>query len=92
MLKVIGEAGSGKTKKLLQYCANNNFTMVCRNTKEMIEKSEDYGIYNVDIISYIDYLQASEKEQKYVLDDMDEFLGVMGCSNLCAYGMNRGNE
>lgn len=89
MIKIMRGPGTGKTKELLEYCEKNNCTMVCKNPAAMIEKSEAYGIYKVPVVSYIWYLQYSQKDKKYIIDDIDDFIEEMGfSSNIVGYGGN----
>jgi hypothetical protein len=79
MVKIIGEPGSGKTKKLMALCQQESATLVCRNPEAMLVKARAYG-YDINIISYLDFLQTAEynKENAYI-DDIDEFLDIIGC-------------
>lgn len=85
--KIIREPGSGKTRDLMALCAENNATLVCKNPEGMLVKSRAYG-YDINIISYIDFLQTSKYNQNNAyLDDIDEFLDIIGC-NILGFGGN----
>lgn len=87
MIKIIGEPGSGKTKKLIAMCQNENATLVCNNPEAMLVKAHSYG-YHINIISYLDFLQTSDYNlNNAYLDDIDEFLKVIGC-NVKGFGGN----
>ena len=79
MIKVIGEPGSGKTKKLMEYCQQENANFACKNPEAMRVKAHAYG-FNINIISYYDYLNSTEynKNNTYI-DDIDEFLPLISC-------------
>lgn len=79
MKKVIRAPGSGKTKELMTYCAEENATLVCKNPDAMLVKAHSYG-FKINIISYLDFLQtATYNENNAYLDDIDEFLEYIGC-------------
>ena len=48
MIKIIGEPGSGKTKKLIAMCQNENATLVCNNPEAMLVKAHSYG-YHIQV-------------------------------------------
>ena len=79
MKKVVRAPGSGKTKELMTYCAEENATLVCKNPDAMLVKAHSYG-FKINIISYLDFLQtATYNENNAYLDDIDEFLEYIGC-------------
>jgi hypothetical protein len=85
--KIIREPGSGKTKDLMMLCAENGATLVCKNPEAMLVKAHAYGC-NINIISYLDFLQTSAFNQNNAyLDDIDEFLEIIGC-NVLGFGGN----
>lgn len=85
--KIIREPGSGKTKDLMMLCAESGATLVCRNPEAMLVKAHAYGC-NINIISYLDFLQTSAFSQNNAyLDDIDEFLEIIGC-NVLGFGGN----
>ena len=86
--KIIREPGSGKTKELMILCLRDKATLVCANPDAMYVKADAYGLSNIHIISYEDYLRTSNLESnKYYLDDIDEFLKKIGC-NILGFGGN----
>ena len=86
--KIISRPGTGKTRLIMEHCVEEGATFVCRNPEAMRVKAYAYGFTNLDIISYIEYLQNS-KEYKYncYLDDIDEFLDSIGCK-IIGFGGN----
>ncbi len=87
MIKVIRESGSGKKKEIMGMCAAEDATFICRNPEAMLVKAKSYG-YDIDIISYIDFLQESSKYlPNCYIDDIDEFLATIGC-NVKGFGGN----
>jgi len=87
MIKIIREPGSGKTKDIMKMCEKENATFICRNPEAMLVKAKSYG-YNINIISYIEFLQESSKYlPNCYIDDIDEFLAAIGC-NVKGFGGN----
>ncbi len=83
MVKIIGPAGSGKTKKIMELCEKDNATFVCKNPEAMRVKAHAYGFSSFEIISYNDFLQTSNYNQNNAyFDDIDEFLETIGCKCL----------
>lgn len=80
--KIIREPGTGKTKELMQMCANEGATLVCANPEAMYVKADAYNLPDIRIISYDDYLRNSSNldGKLYYLDDIDEFLESIGCA------------
>lgn len=82
MVKIMGPAGSGKTKKIMELCVKDNAVFVCKNPEAMYVKAHAYG-YSLQIISYNDFLQTSDyNNNNAYFDDIDEFLDVIGCKCL----------
>lgn len=80
MIKIIDRPSSGKTKKLIEYCAKENAALVCGNPDAMMVKAHSYGM-DIKAISYLDFLQTSEYNlNNAYLDDIDEFLKYIGCN------------
>lgn len=85
--KIINTPGTGKTKQLMALCQEEGATLVCKNPEAMFVKSKAYG-YSINIISYLDFLQTSDYNQNNAyLDDIDEFLEIIGC-NCLGFGGN----
>ena len=80
MIKIIGEPGSGKTKQLMKLCFNEKATFVCKNPESMMVKAHAYGLVGLNIISYQEFLiDSTFNENNAYLDDIDEFLEIIGC-------------
>ena len=80
MIKIIGEPGSGKTKQLMSALRTKNATFVCKNPEAMIVKAHAYGFVGLNVISYQDFLLDSNyNENNAYLDDIEEFLEIIGC-------------
>ena len=77
MEKIIGTRGIGKTHRLMQYAVSNGATFVCSNVERYREKALKYGIIDLDIISYEDYINYIYGDIKVVINDLDEFIKTM---------------
>lgn len=49
---IIGENSSGKTRKMLEEAKNSGAIVVCKNPLRMQDKARNYGIYELEFISY----------------------------------------
>lgn len=79
MIKIIGEPGSGKTKKLMEYCQEENVPLACKNPDAMRVKARAYG-FKIDIISYQEYLwQTKYNKGDVYIDDIEELLYELKC-------------
>jgi len=88
MIKIIGEPGSGKTRQLMTLCQKEGATLVCKNPEAMYVKAHAYGL-NLNIISYLEFLQTSKYNQNNAyVDDIEEFLDMIGCY-LKGFGCNK---
>lgn len=80
MIKIMGEPGSGKTRKIMERCFSEKAAFVCKNPEAMEVKAHSYGFQGLEIISYNDFLLNSNfNENNAYLDDIEEFLKVIGC-------------
>ena len=87
MKKIVREPGSGKTKEIMKLCQEENAIFVCKNPEAMRVKAYSYGL-NIEIISYLDFLQNPKYNQNNCyLDDIDEYLIYAGC-NIKGFGGN----
>ena len=90
--KIIREPGSGKTKDLMILCAESGATLVCKNPEAMLVKAHAYGC-NINIISYLDFLQTSAFNQNNALGKKLSFGFVYGAgSNPRNYPYNLENN
>lgn len=80
MEKIIGPAGCGKTKKLLQKVNKTNIPLICSNPQSMIIKAYAYGFKDISCVSYEDFIHNIKSYKKFYIDDLDEFLSLLGCN------------
>lgn len=80
MIKIVGEPGSGKTRKLMTLCQEEGATFVCKNPEAMVVKAHAYGLNDINIVSYLEFLQTAKYNQyNCYLDDIEEFLELIAC-------------
>lgn len=86
MYKEIGIKGNGKTRRLLEYAAKNNSIVVCSMPKAMEEKAREYGIKNIECISYSTFLDVNHKlkGQTIVIDEIEGLLQRLN-NNIIGY-------
>ena len=91
MVKIIDEADSGKTRKLLTACSEDEKALfVCAHPYRVAEKCKAYGINPVNSMGYEDFIAAKTNKDPYLNDKhiyIDEllkfvqtFTGVEGIS------------
>ena len=75
MIKIIGENGTGKTKRLMEEALKNNGVFVCKDVIRCKEKAMAYGIYGLPIISYHDYTYGNfDLDKPVFIHKLDSFL------------------
>ena len=89
MYKIINQGSCGKTRKLLQLASENNGIVVCNNPLAMEVKARSYGIINIDIISYYDFIHDEYSYGKPIfIDEMDTFVNTIANKKLLGYTIN----
>ena len=77
MIIISGQRGTGKTKKLIAYCLDNDYTIACRNPereKDIIEKSIYYFNQRVKTVLFD---QLKGRKDNIALDDAwEDFLSL----------------
>ena len=74
MEQVLGTRGSGKTYKLMEFAAANNYDFVCENPKAMRVKAEGYGFKDIWFVSYADFVADPGAYRNYVIDELAIFV------------------
>lgn len=80
MIKIIDKVETGKTKKLLKECIDNEGIFVCRNPQSVPDKIVNYGFDRADLnkiisLSYSEFLYKEHAKGKPVyIDDVEKFL------------------
>ena len=69
---IIGNAGTGKTKELLQAAKENNAVVVCRNPDAMRVKAQNYGFYGMEFYGY-DEIGDLREDREIVVDELGDF-------------------
>lgn len=71
--RIIDNRGTGKTKELIWKAYTNNGILVCQNERHMKEKAASYGIHNLDIISYRDFIDSIQKYPITYMEPTDTY-------------------
>ena len=92
MIKIIDTRGSGKTNQLMNIAKDNNAIFVCSNPHAMEYKAKQYNFNNIKFISYHDFVTSYEEDNKYVIDEVEEFIkSIMGNNELIGYSLTIGD-
>lgn len=75
MQVIRGTRGSGKTKKLIQHCLDNNVTILCRNkAAESLIKEKSIAYFN-QVVKTISLENLNEsKDERLAIDEFDTFI------------------
>lgn len=69
---ILGNAGTGKTRELLEVAKEHNAIVVCKNPDAMRVKAQNYGLYRMDFRRY-DELKDIESGVPVVIDELSDF-------------------
>lgn len=83
MERIIEGRSCGKTKKLLQYAADNQVVVFCAIPGAIRTKAEAYGIFGLDIQPYENL--TPDFEDEYVIDEIELYF-----SHICRNGNLKG--
>lgn len=70
---IIGENGSGKTKKMLEVAKDNGAIVVCKHPLHMQSKANTYGIYGLEFMSYEEMNADNICGKKIAIDEISDF-------------------
>ena len=72
----VGPRGNGKTERLLKFAKENETIVVCANPNAMKVKAQDYGIGDIECISYGDLIKVPSQysHKKIIIDELYTFL------------------
>ena len=62
MYMEIGSRGNGKTERLLKFAKKNDAIVICNNPFAMKEKAREYGIPDIECVSYYDTIEIQIRE------------------------------
>lgn len=72
MYRIIDGRGTGKTSRLLLLAKEHNGIVVCALPELMRKKAYGYGLTNIDIMSYHDFVQnIKEHKAKINMPELD---------------------
>ena len=73
MKLIYGGRGTGKTRQLLEYAAENRATVITRNARALRVKAQSYGI-SVDIVEADSLTENTLFDKRVVIHDLDDYL------------------
>ncbi len=90
MHRIIDGRGTGKTSKLLLLAKENNAVLVCSNPRAMEYKAKQYGINDIHMISYGEFLNNYRgSKTQYVIDEIENFLDIVyGANKVIGYTLS----
>lgn len=90
MHRIIDGKGTGKTSKLLLLAKENNAVLVCSNPRAMEYKAKQYGINDIHMISYGEFLNNYRgSKTQYVIDEIENFLDIVyGANKVIGYTLS----
>lgn len=90
MHRIIDEKGTGKTSKLLLLAKENNAVLVCSNPRAMEYKAKQYGMNDIHMISYGEFLNNYRgSKTQYVIDEIENFLDIVyGANKVIGYTLS----
>lgn len=69
---IIGNASTGKTRKLIELAYDRNAVVVCFNPDAMRVKAHNYGFHGLEFYGYDEILYLREG-RNIVVDELEEF-------------------
>lgn len=90
MHRIIDGKGTGKTSKLLLLAKENNAVLVCSNPRAMEYKAKQYGLNDIHMISYGEFLNNYRgSKTQYVIDEIENFLDIVyGANKVIGYTLS----
>lgn len=70
---IIGESSSGKTRRMLEEAKRDKAVVVCKNVPAMIRKADNYGIFDIDFVSYEEMNADILCGKKVAVDELGDF-------------------
>lgn len=83
---IFGNAGTGKTRELLEVAKQHNAVVVCKNPDAMRVKAQNYGLYRMDFRGY-DELNDIESGTAIVIDELSDFFSNIYGVNMVGFDM-----
>lgn len=84
---IIGESSSGKTRRLLEESKKSKAVVVCKNPYAMKRKADNYGIFDIEFVSYEDMDEHILKGRKIAVDELGNFFEYCYGVNLDSFTM-----
>ena len=93
MYQIIDKRGNGKTSRLMLLVKENNGILVCSNPEAMKVKADAYGFHDLEIISYLEYIQEIHSFHKPIfIDELENFVNILSYYQLAGYSLTEGES
>jgi hypothetical protein len=84
---IIGENGSGKTRKMLEEAKKSNAVVVCKHPLHMQSKANSYGIYGLRFMSYEEMNRDIIVSENIAIDEIGDFFAYCYGAKLDSFTM-----
>ena len=84
---IIGENGSGKTRRMLEEAKKSGATVVCKHPLHMQNKANSYGIYGLKFVSYEEVNTDCVCGEKIAIDEIGDFIKYVFGAELDSFTM-----
>lgn len=84
---IIGENGSGKTRKMLEEAQKSGAVVVCKHPLHMQSKANSYGIYGLRFASYEEMNADIICGEKIAIDEIGDFFAYLYGTELESFTM-----
>lgn len=84
---IIGENGSGKTRRMLEEAKKSGATVVCKHPLHMQNKANSYGIYGLKFVSYEEVNADCVCGEKIAIDEIGDFIKYVFGAELDSFTM-----
>jgi hypothetical protein len=93
MFQIIDKRGNGKTSRLMLLVKEKNGILVCSNPEAMKVKADAYGFHDLEIISYLEYIENVNSFHKPIfIDELEDFVKILSYCQLAGYSLTEGEN
>ncbi len=80
MIRIIDNRATGKTSRLMLLAKENNAILVCSNPKAMAYKAKQYGINDIEFMSYGEYYNREKRPtDRFIIDELENYVIATSC-------------
>ena len=93
MIRIIDSRATGKTSRLMLLAKENNAILVCNNPRAMAYKAKQYGIDDIEFMSYGEYYTREKNpKDKFIIDELENYVMATSCQDIIAYSLSVDNK